>query len=277
VIRVPFVEPADPLWVRWKARAEAAQDAHGPGAEVKDGIIQGIRDWLLKAYSGKCAYCELTIAGHSVRVDHFRPKKGVKRRDGVEVALRSKAGPHPGYHWLAYDWRNFLPSCERCNLSKSNHFHTRDEWWAERSEELGTEKPLLVNPSAEDPGGLLMFKKDGFVYPGAPGDARARYVIDILKLNREELREARAEAWTDAEEQMDTLLLRFVQHDRLELFEHVVANIEAVEDGRAEFSAMKRLAIAAGRVELTRRVEEQQRRSDRLAAKLTPQPRSPSP
>jgi hypothetical protein len=122
-----------------------------------------------------------------------------------------------------------------------------------------------------------MFRKDGFVYPERSGDARARYIIDTLKLNREELREARAEAWTYAEEQIDALLLRFVQHDRLELFEHVVTNIESIEDGRAEFSAMKRLAIAPGRLELARRVEEQQRRSDRLAARLTPRPRPPAP
>jgi uncharacterized protein (TIGR02646 family) len=275
VIFVPFTEPADPVWVRWKARAENAQRAHAPGVEINDDVVRGVREWMLAAYGGKCAYCELSIVGAAARVDHFRPKRGIKRQDGTRVALRGRADPHPGYHWLAYDWRNLLPSCERCNGAKSNHFHTRNEFWAELSLEMNTEQPLLVHPSQEDPEGLLLFTRDGLVLPAAKGDARAAYIIETLDLNREELTEARAEAWLFAESEMDMLVTRVTQHDRPELYDLTVRSVETIIEGQAEFSAMKRLAIGPGQQELKRTLAELSRR-ERLAEQLTPRPPAPA-
>lgn len=99
-------------------------------------------------------------------------------------------------------------------------------------------------------------------------------MIDVLKLNREELREARAEAWAAAEEQMDALVIRVTQHDKPELYDRTVAAVQAILDGKAEFSALKRRAIAPGQGELARKLEEQQRRK-RLAEGLTPRPPPP--
>jgi uncharacterized protein (TIGR02646 family) len=278
VIHVPFPEPTGPLWARWKQRADDAQRAHEPGSEPSGNIYRAVRRWLLIAYSKKCAYCERAIRGHSVRVDHFRPKVGILRLGGQSVRLRGAgSGDHPGYHFLAYDWRNLLPTCEHCNVAKSNHFHTSNEYWAERPQQLATEEPLLIHPSHRDPAGMLLFTRDGLVHPATKDDPRAVYVIDTLKLNREELREDRAEAWNDAEEEMDALLLRVrdPRRDQQERFDQVVARYQAIKAGKVEFSAVKQLAVLPGEQALRDEFEEQERRRSKVLA--TPVPLTPRP
>jgi len=284
VIHVPFPEPAGPLWARWKARAAAAQREIAPGAEPNGAVYRAVRRWLLIAYSKKCAYCERSIRGHSVRVDHFRPKVGILRNDGQAVRLRDAAAEHPGYYFLAYEWRNLLPTCEHCNVAKSNRFHTGNEYWAEKPQQLGTEEPLLVHPSHQDPAGLLLFTRDGLVHAAVKGDPKAGYLIDTLKLNREELREDRAEAWSDAEEEMDALLLRVrdPRRDQTEKFDQAVARYQAIQRGTVEFSAVRRLAVIPGEQALRDELAEQERRRNRLLGSasspgpLTPRPPAPA-
>jgi len=262
VIKVDFPEPRSELWARWKARAEAAQRQHSPGADLNDSVYRAVRRWLLLAFARKCAYCERSIRGHAVRVDHFRPKRGIRRLGGEAVVLRAKPAHHPGYHFLVYDWRNLLPSCEQCNLAKSNLFHTADGWWAEGHPELEREKPLLVHPVREDPQGLLRFERDGHVYPGARDDARARYVIQTLDLNREELINDRAEAWELTELEMESLLLwtRAPRPDQERLFNRAAERFRTIKRGLAEFTALKRLAILPGEKALQDEWAEQERR-----------------
>src|SRR5258708_6505410 len=54
--------------------------------------------------NGKCWYTECKNPGTDDDVDHFRPKLGV---EGVPE--------HPGYYWLAFEWRNLRLSCHRAN------------------------------------------------------------------------------------------------------------------------------------------------------------------
>jgi len=56
--------------------------------------------------------------------------------------------PHPGYYWLAYDWRNLLPSCAICNQPKSTLFPVVGRHAQAPNEEIN-EKPLLINPISE--------------------------------------------------------------------------------------------------------------------------------
>src|SRR5205823_867098 len=86
--------------------------------------------------------------------------------DGEEVRLRKLGAPHPGYHFLAYDWRNLLPTCEGCNLAKGNRFQTGNEYWAEERPQLSREEPLLVHPSHQHPRGLPLFSRDGLEASG---------------------------------------------------------------------------------------------------------------
>ena len=56
--------------------------------------------------------------------------------------------PHLGYYWLAYDWRNLLPSCAICNQPKSTLFPVVGRHAQIPSEEAN-ESPLLINPISE--------------------------------------------------------------------------------------------------------------------------------
>jgi hypothetical protein len=58
---------------------------------------------------GKCWYTESKNPGTDDDMDHFRPKTSV---DGV--------ADHPGYYWLAFDWKNFRLSCHRANRLRVN-------------------------------------------------------------------------------------------------------------------------------------------------------------
>lgn len=117
-------------------------------------------------FHGKCAYCEDEV-GDDMDVEHFRPKGGVTGDPG-----------HPGYWWLAHTWENLLPSCTPCNQSRRQHLvtelMTEAEFLALQSRQakfsygkanqfpidgvratygspLTTERPHLIDPTAEDP------------------------------------------------------------------------------------------------------------------------------
>lgn len=51
-----------------------------------------------------CWYCETRQDRSDKAVDHFRPKNRV-----------AEAADHPGYWWLAFEWRNYRYSCTYCN------------------------------------------------------------------------------------------------------------------------------------------------------------------
>jgi len=74
-----------------------------------------VRHKLRTHFGIKCIYCESSpIATSTFRIDHFRPKKGIR------------GTAHTGYYWLAYEWTNLLQSCQLCNGKKSNYFPLED-------------------------------------------------------------------------------------------------------------------------------------------------------
>jgi len=99
-----------------------------------------LRDWLLdNVFHDKCAYCETRVVREDYHAEHFRPKGAVKfkvedkKRLGKAIVKdeiaegeveRETEMEHPGYFWLAYNWRNLLPSCPLCNKGggKNNQF-----------------------------------------------------------------------------------------------------------------------------------------------------------
>lgn len=139
-----------------------------------------IKRALIKAQHGKCGFCEshiLTIA--SGDVEHFRPKGGYKQND------KEKDLSKPGYYWLAYDWNNFLLSCERCNrIYKKNLFPllVNSKRCLSHNGNIRQERPYFVNPLRENPKNLI-----GFRGPEAFGKDRrnrGRKTITYLGLNR---------------------------------------------------------------------------------------------
>ena len=134
---------------------------------------ENVRDALKEMFHNKCAYCESQIAGsNDTNVEHYRPKGGISGNDD-----------HPGYWWLAMDWSNLVLSCTHCNqtrkqvlltpdmteadilkaiiakkkttLGKLDAFPTEDNLWGTDPATVGTERPLLLDPSVTDPEPLL--------------------------------------------------------------------------------------------------------------------------
>ena len=125
-----------------------------------------VRKGLRKYFGKKCIYCEAEpIATSTFRVDHYRPKSGIKDVAG-----------HRGYYWLGYEWSNFLQSCQLCNGPKSNQFPLADHSprvsdatpnalnnanWQPTTNPLNTEQRLLLHPELDDVEGHFIFTPDG--------------------------------------------------------------------------------------------------------------------
>jgi len=100
---------------------------------------------------------------------------------------------HPGYYWLAYDLSNYLPTCTRCNTSKSTAFPlTAGSPRAAAPGAEANEQPLLLNPYHLDKplAEHLRFvsataDKVGPVAKGVSDAGKAS--IDLLDLNRADL------------------------------------------------------------------------------------------
>jgi hypothetical protein len=137
------------------APASLPQSKGKPKWPAKWGDWKSIKKGLLAMSRNKCPYCESQAgADQWGQVEHFRPKSLFPTR--------------------AYDWGNYLYSCEKCNGTKSNKWPAAGSYL--RPDEAG------FDPS------VLTFGDDGSV-TGAAGDA-ARTVED-LGLDREGVRKAR--------------------------------------------------------------------------------------
>jgi hypothetical protein len=165
------------------ADVEAAIAAQQKYDFNKNSIWGELKDFLFDLFDGTCAYCECDLLDGSYgAVEHYRPKNPVI---GV--------GGHPGYYWLAFDAGNYLPTCTRCNTSKSNSFPLASG--SPRASAPGAEvneQPLLLNPYHLDRplSEHLRFvsataDKVGPVAKGVSDAGKAS--IDLLDLNRPDL------------------------------------------------------------------------------------------
>jgi len=131
-------------WDDWQDRAEKARDelivkweTNGTitAADFDNNLWSELKLFLLKhVFHKKCAYCETHIGearqpGHA---DHYRPKGRVNYRETPDREckkyIRAQTEDynftpptvidHPGYFWLAYNWKNLLPTCHECNSGK---------------------------------------------------------------------------------------------------------------------------------------------------------------
>lgn len=160
-----------------------------------------VKDALERLFSGKCAYCESSYrAHHPVDVEHFRPKGGVIIGGRVDK---------PGYYWLAATWTNLYPSCIDCNrqryhrvgtnrmaLGKGGRFPIADE--RRRARKPGAErweKPLLLDPTRDNPAKHLLFDATGLVQPRSDRrgvqSEKGRVSIEVYGLARPALAERR--------------------------------------------------------------------------------------
>ncbi len=194
-------------WEDWEARAERAKgDARlaieaGESHELNQEIWADMKHWMFKhVFFGKCAYCEGKVTPQSYGdAEHWRPKGGI--REKVEGKLRKverDGTPHPGYWWLAYEWSNLLPACQRCNSSpgKGMQFPVAGEYVFEPGETSvddldSREDPLLLHPlRGDDPEDHVGYDEFGQAFPR--GESRKGTAsIEVFDLNRDELTEHR--------------------------------------------------------------------------------------
>lgn len=134
-----------------KARKKAIGDKN---------IWSNLSDLLSKLSNGKCWYCETKEDRSDNPIDHFRPKNKVAECDG-----------HPGYYWLAFDWRNYRYACTYCNSrridintdgGKHDHFPLLPpEIWNMCDTDSNVEKPKLLDPCDIEDNSLLTFNIHG--------------------------------------------------------------------------------------------------------------------
>ncbi|WP_184754233.1 HNH endonuclease [Streptosporangium album] len=112
----------------------------------------------------RCMYCG---DGLGTDIDHFEPL--------AEAPLR------------AFDWPNHLLACSHCNSHQKRELFPRDE----------DGRPMLVDPSAEDPYGHLELVLSTGTYEALTvrGDA----TIKVFGLNRSDLERGRAAAFIRTE------------------------------------------------------------------------------
>ncbi len=152
--------------------------------ELRSKFIESLR----KLFNGKCAYCESQISEVTTAstYDHFRPKSGAR---GLEKEFSNEH-----YWWLTYEWRNLYYSCQICNRFKATWFpmeKKRAKVLTPYIEITHTEQPLLIDPCNDRPEEHLVFLEDGKVDFSTN---KGKTTIEILKLNRTELINARLES-----------------------------------------------------------------------------------
>jgi uncharacterized protein (TIGR02646 family) len=209
MIKVPF-DPAKLTgeqriwWEAWSARAAKkmadylSKRAAGEACELDDSIWSDLKAWLLKhVFHEKCAYCEVHVTASGFGdAEHYRPKGNVTVSAGPtkRPVTLADGKPHDGYYWLAYDWRNLLPACTRCNNAKSDLFEVEGAHVADPSHDTSglnaAERPFLLYPYEDDPSKHLRFGKNGVV-AAIDGSPRGKATIRILGLDRRELTEER--------------------------------------------------------------------------------------
>ena len=190
----------------WTHRAAAAlQDLRAappedrPAALVRHAPVwRELRDFLAVLTTGKCWYCESRQIRSDKSVDHFRPKAAV-----------FEDRTHPGYWWLAFEYRNYRLACTFCNSrrkdadnstgGKADHFPILQEAHRARTEAdpIEAEDPDLLDPTTPEDPPLLFFENDGRAVPMFSGSSdyrrhhRAKVSIELYHLNYSKLRRAR--------------------------------------------------------------------------------------
>ncbi len=149
-------------------------------------FLDRTRTRLEAAQLGKCAYCEtsLDLTLRAAEHDHYRPARGARGHDAFH---------DEHYWWLVLEWDNLMLLCPRCSMAKGSWFPLADESTraavGARGQDLAGEEPLLLDPFVDEPSEHLRFLDDGSV---SGRTVRGRTTVEILNLNRPDLRQQRA-------------------------------------------------------------------------------------
>lgn len=151
--------------------------------------------WLSSLSHDKCWYTETYFGGDYQEVEHFRPKKNTRNRDG------SVNEAHTGYYWLAFDLDNYRLCKRRPNAKKGTFFPVIDERFRASNDahDWRDELPFFLDPLDDEDYLLLSFDDNGRPVPSADLEAqdieRVQFTIDKYFLDEEVLNRRRADTW----------------------------------------------------------------------------------
>lgn len=262
MIHVSIVEPTTNSWKRWvKDCATATAAALIDFKNTKSVVISDLyrrprikKDFFFAKtgpFRGRCAYCECNITDYQRGdVEHFRPKKMVTDASDTIIKVTAADGTisdHPGYFWMAYDWKNLLPACVICNqpsdggIGKRNRFPLLAGSYAIDQAGVGQEHPLLIHPtdSSDDPAKHLdVDEVSGQLTHSSP---RGKACIEIFGLNhRDQLVAARKTAINDVKAEFAKIVLGDAN-----VRDTSLKNLQAMKDGACDQTLTRRSVIAA--------------------------------
>lgn len=265
MIKINFHEPVTSEWSAWLDECRTEQERHndaieaGQSSDVNDDVYKGERHniktkiymSLDSDFHGKCAYCESSIATNQPGdIEHFRPRGKVTDVENRPIMVDKGNGlePHPGYYWLAYDWKNLLLSCRNCNsrskskstgklIGKGNRFPVKDFRAVRPGEEI-REEPLLIHPVLEDPEEHLEVDETG-IMNAKNGSEKGKTCIDIFGLNdREALQVARKECYEDVKARICFLAFQLILGSTND-----ISYLKEIQQGRKAYSIAARTAL----------------------------------
>jgi hypothetical protein len=206
--------------------------------DLDSTIWRDIKEWMFaNLFYKNCAYCETRTTRFYGDAEHHRPKGRVQAYDAqgkltpaqctVAVTGAEDLIDHPGYFWLAYNWRNLVPSCEKCNsgAGKVDKYPVQDSHVLMKRLQV-KEVATLAGPAIEskrwpgyyylDPADLDLIERPLLLNPLNPGTGRApqshlcfgvkgiihafedssigKMTIEVLHLDDEDLTEDRKSA-----------------------------------------------------------------------------------
>jgi hypothetical protein len=238
-------------WEEWLALKTRPRPPFKPA--LKQKIWSELKKWLGEhVFHDRCAYCEGPREFDRYRGDaeHYRPKGAVTWRDegtGEKCSARctlpdGEEIDHPGYFWLAYDWRNLVPACPACNSGKGkvDQFPVKlghllqleaaaiagepkgllpeleipkgcSRYFLDTATLDAREQPLLLNPlnpsGNGDPGQHLRYGIGGCVV-ALDDSAMGKCSIKVYRLDRGNLRKRRQKAQEDARREYYSILMQ---------------------------------------------------------------------
>ena len=290
-----LTDPEQQQW--WAGWADRARNATDKAISAWETWLSGNRDkpfsynfnqkvwselktWLLEnVFQFQCAYCEARLARDRYHGDaeHFRPKGNVvfRNEQGQELSPNCTLPDgtvikHPGYFWLAYNWRNLVPACSFCNSGKGKNDQfpahgshllpiplteaeaatlTLDEraeliefpigskkyYPGPRTLDAG-EQPLLLNPlnpvETRRPHKHLRYGLGGIVVP-VDDSPLGTSSIEVYQLKRDDLKRDRQKA----QEAAHRIYYGALQDPRNDMVAKLTADLEPYRTGKEEFSS----------------------------------------
>ncbi|MFG6084002.1 AAA family ATPase [Paracoccus litorisediminis] len=172
-------EPRERL-LRWAHRS--LEERRQRRAPIDHDLFHGsdLAEMVYHDFDGACAFCERPV-DPSDGVSHFRPLSIDGDHDG------ERHTDH--YSWLAYEWLNLFLICRICQKQRSDKFYVtgrRARFLATFDEVRAEERPLLIDPTIENPASHLSFLFSGECIPKR-SSAKAKVTVDLLALNDDEL------------------------------------------------------------------------------------------